>query len=169
MVQAALIAALYTALTLAIAPFAFGTVQFRISEVLTVLPLFTATAIPGLTLGCALANLLGFLWGLNGIGILDIFFGTAATLLASFATYWVGRKLKGKVPRCILAPLPPVIFNALIVGAELTILITNSFTLPVFLLNAGSVLLGELVICYLLGVPFILLLSHRDFYKKIFR
>ena len=67
MVQASLIAALYAALTLAVAPIAFGAVQFRISELLTVLPLFTATAIPGLTLGCALANFVGFLLGINGL------------------------------------------------------------------------------------------------------
>ena len=168
MVQASLIAALYAALTLAVAPIAFGAVQFRISELLTVLPLFTATAIPGLTLGCALANFVGFLLGINGIGIFDVFFGTAATLLASLVTYWIGKQSEKPLIRSIFGPLPPVLFNAVIVGAELTILFAPSFTWPLYWLNFGSVLVGELVICYLLGVPLILLLNRKQFYRKIF-
>ncbi|MDF2567038.1 MAG: hypothetical protein K0R90_494, partial [Oscillospiraceae bacterium] len=89
--QASMIAALYAVLTLAVAPISFGNMQFRISEALTILPLFTAVAIPGLTVGCALANFIGFIFGLNQIGFLDIFFGSAATLIAAIVTYMIGK------------------------------------------------------------------------------
>ena len=74
--EAALIAAMYAALTFAIAPLAYGEVQFRVSEALTILPVFTPAAIPGLTVGCLLANLLGLLSGANPAGTLDMVFGT---------------------------------------------------------------------------------------------
>ena len=105
-VRSAIIAALYFALTYVFQPISFGVVQFRISEVLTVLPFFTATAIPGLFVGCLLSNIL-----LGGLGLLDMILGSAATLIAAFLTY----KFKNKW----LAPLPPVVVNGVLVGIML--------------------------------------------------
>lgn len=103
-VQAGVIAALYTVLTIFINAFglANGNIQFRISEALCVLPLFTPAAIPGLAIGCLLSNIL------TGCAIWDIIFGTMATLIGAIASYAL-RKHK------FLVTLPPVIANALII------------------------------------------------------
>ena len=119
--EAAMIAAGYTVLTLLamMLNLAYGPVQFRFSEALTVLPVLTPAAVPGLAVGCLLSNL----W--SSMGALDIIFGTAATLLAALTTYMVRNiRVKG-IP--ILAPLPPVLFNALIVGVEITIVSPGGF------------------------------------------
>jgi uncharacterized membrane protein len=153
--QGAVIAAAYTVLTClaGLAGLAYGPVQFRFSEALTVLPVFAPAAVPGLTIGCLLANLF------SGYGIYDLIFGTAATLLAAILTR-AARNIRFRgVP--VLAPLPPVILNALIVGLEITVVangkldvsLLHRFNWLVFLANAGSVGLGELVVCYALGLP----------------
>lgn len=172
---AAVIAALYCALTFVIAPLEFGVFQFRISEVLTVLPLFSPVAIPGLVIGCALSNIIGAMTGINPIGLIDAIFGASATLLASLCTYAVG-KFRNKWPKFLLAPLPPVLFNGLIVGFELTwvsVPMGEAFG-PTFFSYAASVAVGELVVCYLLGIPLMLVLFHKDsrgkyLYQEIFK
>lgn len=151
--EAAMIAAGYTVLTLlaTMLNLAYGPVQFRFSEALTVLPVLTPAAVPGLAVGCLLSNL----W--SSMGALDIIFGTAATLLAALTTYMVRNiRVKG-IP--ILAPLPPVLFNALIVGVEITIVSPGGFVFPAFLANALSVGLGELAVCYVLGLPLLVALE----------
>ena len=133
----ALTAALYTALTLLFQPISFGATQFRVSEALTLLPVLFPQAVPGLTLGCLLSNLLG------GYGPWDQLIGTLATLLAALLT----RRLRGNM---WLAALPPVLCNALMVGGML------AFVLPApFWLTALSVALGEAVVVFALGVPLI--------------
>lgn len=151
--EAAMIAAGYTVLTLLamMLNLAYGPVQFRFSEALTVLPVLTPAAVPGLAVGCLLSNL----W--SSMGALDTIFGTAATLLAALTTYMVRNiRVKG-IP--ILAPLPPVLFNALIVGVEITIVSPGGFVFPAFLANALSVGLGELAVCYVLGLPLLVALE----------
>ena len=151
--EAAMIAAGYTVLTLLamMLNLAYGPVQFRFSEALTVLPVLTPAAVPGLAVGCLLSNL----W--SSMGALDIIFGTAATLLAALTTYMVRNiRVKG-IP--ILAPLPPVLFNALIVGVEITIVSPGGCVFPAFLANALSVGLGELAVCYVLGLPLLVALE----------
>ena len=143
--KTALIAALYAALTLLMAPISFGVLQFRVSEVLTVLPMFTLSAVPGLTIGCLLANFIG-----SGHWI-DIVFGTLATLLAAVCSYLL-RKHKW------LVPLPPVIFNALIVGTYLYFLFPSNFTL---LFSIGSIGFTEIAITYILGIPLIKILDKQ--------
>lgn len=106
--RAAVIAALYAALTMALAPISYGPFQCRISEALTVLPLFFPEAIVGLTLGCLISNIIGN-------GILDIIFGTLATLLAAITTYFIGKMVRNKTGKLILGELPPIIYNAIIV------------------------------------------------------
>ena len=104
LVRGALIAAIYAVLCAALAPISYGEVQFRISEALTILPLLMPEAVPGLFVGCLIANLIG------GAGILDIVFGSLATLIAGLLTYAM-RKLPAWV-----ALLPVVVINGLVVG-----------------------------------------------------
>ncbi len=145
LVTAALIGALYAVLTLAILPLAFGTVQFRVSEALTVLPMFTPAAIPGLTVGCFIANLM------SGYGIPDQVFGTLATLLASLGSYLLRRHKW-------LVPLPPVLFNAVFVGSLIYVASPNEGALWFNMLTIG---LGELGACYVLGMPLIFLFEKH--------
>lgn len=169
LVQGAVIAALYTALTYAAAAMnlAYHGVQFRFSEALTVLPVFTPAAIPGLTLGCFLSNLA------SPLGVVDWIFGPLATLLGALATRAVSRiKWKG-VP--ILAPLPPVLCNTVIVGLELACLSETTgafawgnFSWAVFGSMALSVGLGELAVCYALGLPLIIALQKLRAQDTIF-
>ena len=139
--QAAMIAGLYAAVTFATFFMSFGAVQYRVSEALTILPVFTASAVPGLSVGCALANLIGFFIG----------------------------KSKKRWVRYAFAPLPPVIANAAIVGLEICIFFEGSFTWKLFFINAALVGLGELVVCYVLGLLLMYVLERNDLYKKIFK
>ncbi len=166
--QGAVIAALYAVLTYAAAAvnLAYGPVQFRFSEALTVLPVFTPAAIPGLTLGCFLANL-----G-SPLGIVDWIFGTSATLLAAIGTRAARRvEIKG-LP--LLAPLPPVLANTVIVGLEVSCLSEagafawSNFSWAAFGAGALSVGLGELAVCYVLGLPLLIALKKTGASQKIF-
>ena len=138
---AALIAAVYTAATLFLPIPQYGGMQFRVAEAMTLLPFLFPEAIPGLAVGCFLANLLGSPF------VLDWIFGTLATLLAAL---WTRR-----MPNVYLAALPAVVCIAVIVGAEIawfTVQDGGAFW-PAYGLNALTVGLGELAVCYLLGVP----------------
>lgn len=161
--EAAVIAALYAVLTVAVAPISYGSYQFRISEALTTLPMFTPAAIPGLTLGCLLANLS------SPLGLVDWIVGPCATLLAALCTYLL-RNIRFKSV-AVLAPLPPVIFNALIIGAELTIIYeapTFETFFLLFLPMALSVGIGEIVVCYALGLPLSVVLDKTGISKHVF-
>ncbi len=150
--QAAVIGAMYAALTMAFTFSSFGVVQFRVSEALTVLPAFTPAAIPGLFAGCVISNLFGYIAGQTFL--IDIFIGSSATLLAA----WLTRIIRIRA----LKPLPPVLVNAIIVGAELSYMLKY----PLFI-AMGQVALGELVICYGLGYPLLLILDRHK--HKIFK
>ena len=141
MATAAIIAAIYAGLTLLLPVPQYGGIQLRVAEAMTVLPFLLPEAIPGLTLGCFLANLLGSPMPVDWI------FGTAATLLAAI---WTSR-----LHNRYLAPLPPVICNAVIVGAEIALFFMpeGSAFLPAFALNALTVGAGEAVACFVLGLP----------------
>ena len=102
LVNAALLAAVYAAITYMTKPISFGAVQFRISEALCILPVFTVSAVPGLFVGCFLANFL------SGAAPLDIVFGSLASLIGAYGTY----RLRDKG---YLASLPPIVSNALII------------------------------------------------------
>jgi len=144
---AALIAAIYTTATLILPIPQYLGVQFRVAEAMTVLPFLFPEAIPGLAVGCFLANLLG-----SPI-MLDWIFGTLATLLAAL---WTRR-----MPNLWLAALPPVACNAVIVGAEIawfTVQNGGAFW-TAYGLNALTVGLGEAAACYILGVPLARLLG----------
>lgn len=147
---AGVVGALYAVLSYFAAIFgvAFGPIQFRFSEALCVLPfLFPATA-PGLFVGCLIANLL------SPYGVLDIVFGSLATLLAAVLTM--------KCPSKWLAPLPPVLCNAAIVGTVIAFEQTGFTTaFPAALAyNAVTIGLGEAVVCYALGILLLAVLSR---------
>jgi uncharacterized membrane protein len=145
--HAAIIAAMYAALTIFLAPISSGIMQVRVSEALTVLPFFTPAAIPGLFIGCVIANLVA------GYGPWDILFGSLATLIAAYLTY--------KMPKKYLAPLPPVIVNAVIVGITLAYVLNAPYWMVIGLVGAG-----ELIACYVLGYP--LLLALEKYKEKLF-
>ena len=144
--QGGLIAAMYFILTVAIQPAAFGAVQFRVSEMLTILPVFTPAAAPGLAVGCFLSNLFGLSTGANVAGAWDLLLGPMATLGAAFLTGWMRDwKLKG-LP--VWATLPPVLLNALVVGTELTAVYGG---LP-WAANVMSGAAGQLAACTVCGL-----------------
>lgn len=147
---AAVTAGLYTIATLLIQPLAYGPVQMRVSEALTVLPVFTPAAIPGLFIGCVLSNAVGVATGANILGAADALIGSSATLIAALLTYCLrnvklGIRREGiKIP--FLAMLPPVLVNAAVIGAELT----YAFGDPLWV-NMLWIGVGQLVPCVLLG------------------
>lgn len=150
-VQSALIAAVYSALTILLGSFGYGPIQFRIAEALTVLPVILPSSITGLFIGCILANWLG------GFGIADIFFGSLATLLAGIFTR-ILRKHN------FLFPLPPVLFNAIIVGGYVYVLYDKTYPLLLTMLFIG---LSELIICYGIGLPLITFIKKNYSLRRI--
>ena len=149
--QGAAIAALYVVLTLVFAPISFGAMQIRISELLTILPLFTPAAVPGLFVGCLLANLLG------GAVVLDVLFGSLATLIGAALGYVL------RFNRW-LVPIPAVVSNTVIV--PLVLRYGYGVDIPL-LLMALYVAAGEIIGCYVLGELFAsILLRYKG---RIFR
>lgn len=151
--QAAMIAALYVVLTVFINAFnlASGAIQVRISEALTVLPFFTPAAIPGLFIGCLISNIV------TGCLPWDVAFGSMATLIGALGTYAL-RKYK------FLAPIPPILANALIVPIILIKVYAISDAYWFLLLTVGA---GEVISCGILGM--ILLFALNKYRDKIFR
>ncbi len=148
--HAALIAALYVVLTYlaSMLGLSSGAIQIRFSEALTILPYFTPAAIPGLFIGCVIANLL------SGAVIWDVIFGSAATLIGALGTYLLCRKTK------LLAPLPPIIANTVIVPFVLTYAYGVPDGLPFLALTVG---IGEIISCGVLGM---ILLKCLEKYKN---
>ncbi|MDE7163257.1 MAG: QueT transporter family protein [Clostridia bacterium] len=147
--RAGIFAALYVALTMPFGELAFGPFQIRPSEALTILPLFYVEAVPGLYIGCILANLL------SQFGVYDILLGSLASLLAACCTYAVGRLFKKSVVRVIIGGIFPVLFNAFIVPA---VMILGG--LPVaYWYQVLSFLLTESVWVYGLGFPLYYILA----------
>ena len=145
----ALIAALYAALTMLANAFglASGAIQVRLSEILTVLPAFTASAIPGLTVGCLLANLI------TGCALWDVIFGAVATLLGAVFTRVIGKK------NPFLAVIPPIVSNTVIIPLVLQKVYGMTDGLPYLCFTVG---LGELISCGILGYLLYSLLKKRN-------
>ena len=137
MFQAAAIAAVYVVLTTVFAAFSFGEVQVRISEALTILPVFTPAAIPGLFVGCLISNFLG------GAILLDVIFGSIATLIGAVFTWKLRNSSKW------LAPLPPIVANAIIVPFTLYYGYGVNLPIPFMMLTVG---IGEVISCGVLGM-----------------
>ena len=164
--QAGVIAAMYTALTMILPAASFGPIQVRLSEALTILPVFSPVAVPGLTVGCLLANMLGLATGANPIGAWDLLLGPTATLLAALLTrLWRNKKVAG-LP--ILSCLPPIFFNAVIIGAELSFAYYD-FSLPTLGFCMGTVGLGQLIACLGGGLILYLALDRSGAAAVLFR
>ena len=161
LVRCAVIAAVYVVVCLVLAPFSYGAVQVRVAEALCLLPVFGAEYNVGVTLGCFLANLLGST-------VVDVVFGTLATLLACLVTYKLRDiRVKGLA---IPASLPPVVFNMIIVGAfEITFFFSDGApTAMLAVFNAVTVGIGELISCTILGVALVKLIESNAGLNKIF-
>ena len=142
-----ILAAVYCVVTVATAPFAYGYMQFRISEALCVLPFFAPYTTLGLFVGCVLANIF------STVSALDIVIGSAATLIACLMTAH-SRNL-------YLALLPPVICNMLLVGALLAWVMTPDAFLQGFVVMGVQVAIGEAAVMAILGLPLALLIRRR--------
>lgn len=151
--QAAMIAALYVVLTLLANALGLANyaIQVRFSEALTILPFFTPSAIPGLTIGCLLSNIF------TGCAPLDVLFGTLATLIGALGTYALHRFEW-------LAPLPPILANTIIVPWVLRFAYDIPDAIPYLMATVGA---GELISCGLIGMP--LLRSLKQIRKNIFK
>lgn len=147
LVQGALIAALYVALTMMFAPISFGPVQFRISEALCILPFFTPAAIPGLFLGCLISNLLGT------AVIMDVICGSLATLIGAVGSYWL-RQHK------YLVCLPPILANTLIIPWVLRYAYGSTDLVPFMMLTVG---IGEVLAIGVLGNGLLALLERYKY------
>ena len=132
----AVIGAVYAVLTLVLAPISVSAIQCRVSEALTVLPLLTPWAIPGLFVGCLVANVFVGSW-------YDIIFGSLATLLAAFLTY---RFRKNKW----IAMAFPVLINAVVVGGYIGLFLGDGMPVWLCMVTVG---IGQAVACYGLGIP----------------
>lgn len=157
-VYSALIAAIYAALTLVLAPISFGPIQFRISEVMVLLAYFDPFYIIGLTLGCFISNILGS-------GLIDAIFGTIATFISVVLVYYTS-KLKIKEPvRMFLASLWPVIINGLIIGWMISHFFTEGKE-SMWILG-GQVALGEFGVVSIIGV--FVMYKMRDSIRKLIK
>lgn len=134
--QAAVIAALYVVFTYVFSAFASGVIQVRVSEALTILPAFTPAAIPGLVIGCLLSNTL------TGCVLLDIIFGSVATLIGALGSYALRR-------HTWLVPIPPIVSNMIIVPFVLRFAYGATDAFPFMIATVGA---GEIISCYLLGM-----------------
>lgn len=150
LVHAAVIAALYVVLTYVanLLGLASGSIQIRFSEALTVLPFFTPAAIPGLFVGCLLANIL------TGCALPDIVFGSAATLIGAVFTYLLRRKTKW------LAPVPPIAANTLIIPFVLL----YAYGIRPLWLSFVTVGAGEIISCGILGMLLLKMLQKYSRY-----
>ena len=139
MTQAAMIAAIYVALTYLFAPISFSEIQVRIAEALTILPVFTPAAVPGLFIGCLIGNTV------SGALLPDIVCGSLATLIGAFFTW----KLRNAHP--FLEPVPPIVANTLVVPFVLKYAYLVDLPIPLMML---TVCIGEILSCGVLGLIF---------------
>ena len=136
--RAGIIAALYFALSVALSAISFGPIQFRISEILVLLPLIFPEAIAGLTIGCFFTNFF-----FSPFGVFDMVLGTLATLIGAVGTYLLRRKP-------LLSALPPIIANTLLVPL---IFVLNDAT-SVYYISMFEILASQIITCLVLGLPF---------------
>lgn len=150
--QAAMIAAIYVVLTIVFQPFSFGQIQVRIAEALTILPMFTPAAIPGLYIGCMIGNILG------GSILPDIIWGSFATLIGAVFTYLLRKQSR------YLAILPPIISNTVIVPLVLRYAYGILLPIPLMMLTVG---IGEVISCGVLGI--VIHSALKKYQYKIFK
>lgn len=136
---------------------AFNAIQFRLSEILTVLPVFTPAAIPGLVIGCIVANLS------SPFGVIDIICGSLATLIAAVASYWLRNVKIRNTP--FLSTIPPVVSNGIIIGLEIWYL--GDKTAELFFISALEVAIGEVVMCMIAGTIFLKSVQRTRIFERI--
>ena len=147
-----MIGAIYLVLTILFQPFSFGQIQVRIAEALTILPVFTPAAIPGLFVGCLIGNILG------GSILPDIIFGSLATFIGALFTYLLRKQNK------YLTPLPPIIANTVIIPFILYYAYGMNLPIPFMMLTVG---IGELISCGVLGM--VIYTALEKYRYRIFR
>ena len=151
MAFAGVIAAMYIALVQVMFPTSFGLLQFRAAEALTLLPFLFPSAIPGLFAGCFLSNLI-----FGGLGPIDWILGSLATLTAAIIT--------SRCKNRWVAAIPPIVINALVVGAYLSLMFENAAYIPFGVATVG---LGQLAVCFGLGVPLTYVLEKSGLHKRL--
>ena len=161
---AGVVGALYAAITMALGSFGYGPIQLRVAEALCIMPFFIPSTAWGLFVGCIAANLISPY-------PLDIIVGSMATLLAALCTMRIGKSGRGGIAAKALACLPPVIFNAVFIGALIAYYMvsggeTSSF-LSAFVYNSLTVGAGEIITMYALGLPMLICLSRLRIFEKL--
>ena len=150
--RAGLTACLYVVLSLITFPLASGAIQFRLSEALTLLPLFYIETVPALFVGCILINLI------TGCAILDVVLGSLITLLAGAMTYLTGRLIKGTAWKILIGGIFPVLLNALLLPLIWLIYGTGQY---VYILQCLFLFISQTVIIYGVGTPFVLVIKRQ--------
>ena len=163
--ELAILAALYAALTMALAPLSFGPVQARFSEALCILPFFIPETCWSLFAGCLIANII------TG-NLFDVVFGAAATLAAGALTALIGRRCRNKknFAANILACAMPVLVNAVVIGAVITYAYNgiHPFTHPkVFALYGLQIAAGESIVMFGIGLPLFRWLPEKPFFQQL--
>ncbi|MDK2564082.1 QueT transporter family protein [Romboutsia sedimentorum] len=156
-VKLGLVSAMYAALTIALGAISYGPIQFRIAEVMTLLPLIGKEYIIALTIGCFLSNIVG------GFGLPDIIFGTLATFISVYLVYLTGKTMKGKRGYILIASLWPTIVNAIIIGGVVLHLFMG---LPL-ILSVLQVGFGQFVVITIIGVPLFKFFNNK--YAKLLK
>lgn len=155
-----IIAALYVVLTYLLAPISYGPVQARVSEVLTIFPIFSGATIPGVALGCVISNIINP----ENLGPVDIIGGTLATVIAGVFSYLIGKKNKW------LGIIPPIVANGLIVGGYLPFLLVDpgsTVTVQTVLFTMLTVAAGEAAVMVVLGLPLIAVIKNTGLKNKL--
>ena len=152
-----IVAALYIVLTYFLAPISYGPLQARISEAMTVFPIFSFNMIPGLTIGCLVSNLINP----DNLGPVDIIGGTLATLIAGIFSRIIGKK------NMWLGIIPPIVANGIIVGGYLPFLLFDTVTWQEVLLTMFSVAAGEAVVLVVIGLPLVALIGKTGLKNKL--
>ena len=152
-----IVAALYIVLTYFLAPISYGPLQARISEAMTVFPIFSFNMIPGLTIGCLVSNLINP----DNLGPVDIIGGTLATLIAGIFSRIIGKK------NMWLGIIPPIVANGIIVGGYLPFLLFDTVTWQEVLLTMLSVAAGEAVVLVVIGLPLVAVIGKTGLKNKL--
>lgn len=152
-----IVAAIYIVLTYFLAPISYGPLQARISEAMTVFPIFSFNMIPGLTIGCLVSNLINP----DNLGPVDIIGGTLATLIAGIFSRIIGKK------NMWLGIIPPIVANGIIVGGYLPFLLFDTVTWQEVLLTMLSVAAGEAVVLVVIGLPLVAVIGKTGLKNKL--
>lgn len=166
MAMAAMIAAIYFVLGIVFAPISFGNFQMRVAEALTLLCIFSPAAVWGVTVGCVLTNAYGIVSGATILGVMDVFLGSAATLLAGYLSWKLAQVRIASLP--VAAAIPPILVNAVVIGGELAFATTGALFNWTHLIFGVEVGVGQLASCAVLGLILVATLERTGLAKRIF-